>query len=49
MRVSPIDSNGRTIWIAAEAHQEDGKRYIVRSNEKFTVFLELEAIRAVVR
>jgi hypothetical protein len=30
-----MDSNGRTIWIA-DAHQEDGKRYIVRSNEKFT-------------
>jgi len=48
VRVSPIDSNGRTIWIA-DGHQEDGKRYIVRSNEKFTVFLELEAIRAVER
>ena len=44
--VSTIDSNGRTIWIA-DAHRGDGKRFVVRSDEKLTVFLELEsAIRA---
>jgi hypothetical protein len=39
--VSAIDSNGRTIWIA-DAHRDDGKRYIVRADEKLTAFLELE-------
>ena len=40
--VSAIDSNGRTIWIA-DAHHGDGKRFVVRADEKFTAFLELEA------
>ena len=45
--VSAVDSNGRTIWIA-DAHRDDGKRYIVRADEKLSAFLELEtAIRAV--
>ena len=39
--VSAIDSEGRTIWIA-DAHR-DGKRFIVRGDEKLTAFLELEA------
>jgi hypothetical protein len=38
--VSAIDSNGRTIWIA-DAHR-DGKRFIVRADEKPTAFMELE-------
>ena len=45
--VSAIDSGGRTIWIA-DAHRGDGKRFVVRADEKLTVFLELESvIRAV--
>jgi hypothetical protein len=41
-----MDSNGQTIWIA-DAHRGDGKRFIVRADEKLTAFLELEsAIRA---
>ena len=28
--VSAIDSNGRTIWIA-DAHRDDGKRFVVRA------------------
>ncbi len=40
---SAIDSNGRTIWIA-DAHRDDGKRFIVRSDQKLTAFLELERI-----
>ncbi|HEU5236831.1 MAG TPA: hypothetical protein VFU37_06805 [Pyrinomonadaceae bacterium] len=45
--VSAIDSNGRTIWIA-DAHRDDGKRFVVDADEKLTAFLELEAvIRAV--
>jgi hypothetical protein len=44
--VSAIDSNGRTIWIA-DAHRGDGKRFVVRADEKLTAFMELEsAIRA---
>ena len=33
--VSAIDSNGRTIWIA-DAHRDDGKRFVVRADEKLT-------------
>jgi len=40
--VSAIDSNGRTIWIA-DAHRDDGKRFVVRADEKLTAFVELEA------
>jgi hypothetical protein len=40
--VSAIDSDGRTIWIA-DAHRDDGKRFIVRADEKLTAFLELES------
>jgi hypothetical protein len=43
--VSAIDSSGRTIWIA-DAHRDDGKRFIVRADEKPTAFLELEEPRA---
>jgi hypothetical protein len=44
--VSAIDSKGRTIWIA-DAHRDDGKRFVVRADEKLTAFLEWEsAIRA---
>ena len=39
--VSAIDSRGRTIWIA-DAHRDDGKRFIVRAEEILTAFLELE-------
>jgi hypothetical protein len=41
--VSAIESNGRTIWIA-DAHRGDGKRFIVRADEKLTAFVELEAV-----
>ena len=40
--VSAIDSNGRTIWIA-DAHRGDGKRFVVRADEKLTAFTELES------
>ena len=39
--VSAIDSNGRTIWIA-DAHRDDGQRFIVHADDKLTAFLELE-------
>ena len=40
--VSAIDSNGRTISIAA-THRDDGKRFVVHADEKLTAFLELES------
>jgi hypothetical protein len=40
--VSAIDSSGRTIWIV-DAHRDDGKRFIVRADEKLAAFLELQA------
>jgi hypothetical protein len=44
--VAAIDRKGRTIWIA-DAHRGDGKRFIVRAQEKLTAFVELEsAMRA---
>jgi hypothetical protein len=39
--VSAVDSEWRTIWIV-DAHR-DGKRFVVRADEKLTAFLELEA------
>jgi hypothetical protein len=39
--VSALDSNGRTIWIA-DAHRDDGQRFIVHADDKLTAFLELE-------
>ena len=41
--VSALDSEGRTIWIV-DAHRNDRKRCVVRSDEKLTAFLELERI-----
>ena len=38
--VSAVDCEGRTIWIV-DAHR-DGKRFVVRADEKLTAFLELE-------
>jgi hypothetical protein len=41
-----VDSNGRTFWIA-DAHHDDGRRFVVSADEKLTAFLEVEsAIRA---
>jgi len=40
--VSAVDLEGRTIWIV-DAHRDDGKRFVVRADEKLTAFLELQA------
>jgi len=40
--VSAVDSRGRTIFVA-DAHRGDGKRFVVRADEKLTAFVELEA------
>jgi hypothetical protein len=41
--VAAIDSSGRTIWIA-DAHRDNGKRFVVRADEKLTAFLELQRV-----
>ena len=41
--VSAIDSEGRTIWIV-DAHRDNGERFVVRSDELLSAFLELERI-----
>jgi hypothetical protein len=40
--VSAVDSDGRTIWIV-DAHRGDGKRFVARSEEELTAFLQLES------
>jgi len=43
--VSAVDSCGHTIWIA-DAHRDNGKRFVVRANDKLTAVLQLqEAVR----
>jgi hypothetical protein len=40
-----VCERGQAIW--TDAHRGDGKRFVVRGDEKLTAFLELEsAIRA---
>jgi hypothetical protein len=39
--VSAIDSSGRTIFVA-DAHRDDGKRFVVHAEEKLTRFLNLK-------
>jgi hypothetical protein len=42
-----VDFRGETIFVA-DAHRGDGKRFIVRADEKLTAFVEIEsAISAV--
>ncbi len=40
--VSVLDCEGQTIWIV-DAHRDNGKRFIARSDEKLTAFLALES------
>jgi hypothetical protein len=43
--VSALDAQGQTIWIA-DAHR-DGKRFVVRADEKLIAFVEIaSAIRS---
>ncbi len=39
--VSTVDSHGRTIWIV-DTHRRDGKRFVVRADEKLTAFGDSE-------
>ena len=42
-----MDYEGRTHFVA-DAHRDDGKRFVVRADEQLTAFVELEsAVRAV--
>jgi hypothetical protein len=41
--VSAVDCYGRTIFVA-DAHRDDGKRFVVQAEEKLTAFLELESV-----
>jgi hypothetical protein len=41
--VSVVDSEGRTLCIV-DAHRDNGKRVVARSDEKLTAFLELERV-----
>jgi hypothetical protein len=40
--VSAVDSRGRTIFVA-DAHRDDGKRFVVRADELLIAFVELES------
>jgi hypothetical protein len=40
--VSAVDSKGRTIWIA-DAHRDDGQRFVTRADERLPAFVELES------
>jgi len=39
--LQPWIGERRTIWVT-DAHRDDGKRFIVRADEKLTAFIELE-------
>jgi hypothetical protein len=40
--VSALDSSERTIWIV-DGHRDNGRRLVVRADEKLTAFMELES------
>jgi hypothetical protein len=39
---SGLRKEGRTIFVA-DAHRDDGKRFVVRADEKLIAFLQLKA------
>jgi hypothetical protein len=41
--VATVDSNGKTIFVA-DAHRDNGKRFIVSADEKLRAFLELQRV-----
>jgi len=40
--LATVDRDGRTIFIV-DAHHGDGKRFVVRADEKLTAFRQLES------
>jgi hypothetical protein len=43
MELGLCRDSGATIFVA-DAHRDDGKRFVVRADEKLTAFLELERV-----
>jgi|SRR5215475_7669327 len=41
-RVAAVTREGRIIWVA-DAHRDDGKRFVVHADEKLTAFIELQS------
>ena len=41
--VAVVNADGRDIF-GVDAHRDDGRRYVVRSDEKLTAFLETEKV-----
>jgi hypothetical protein len=41
--VATVDRTGRTIFVA-DAHRDNGKRFIVTADEKLRAFLELQRV-----
>jgi hypothetical protein len=41
--VATVDSNGQTIFVA-DAHRDNGKRFIVTADEKLRACLELQRV-----
>jgi hypothetical protein len=39
--VATVDRGGRTLFVA-DAHRDNGKRFVGHADEKLTAFLELE-------
>jgi hypothetical protein len=40
--IATMDRERRTSFVA-DAHRDDGKRFVVRADEKLTAFMELES------
>ena len=40
--VSAVTSEERIIWVA-DAHRDDGKRFVMHAHQKLTAFLELQS------
>ena len=41
--VATVDREGRTIFVA-DAHRDDGKRFVVRADQKRTAFFGIESV-----
>jgi hypothetical protein len=37
-----VTSEGRIVWVA-DAHRDNGKRFVAQADEKLTAFMELES------
>jgi hypothetical protein len=48
-RVSAVDRNGQTVWIADAHRGYDGKRFVVHADEKMSAFVQLETAGSCMR